>query len=167
MLISFPEPLLIMITIVMMIGSLLLILIPSIPVTALEWAIAIVFGAMTGFHRLTPFAGVLITVMMILGISSGVWMPLFGLKGRNVSCLSLVAFFIGMIIGTPVPIVGNFLGGMVAVFLVEFVRTGDHEHAFNSGESTFWVVLASMFVEFLMAVTVVITTIISIMMTAS
>lgn len=166
MLIDFPEPLLIMITIVMMIGSLFLILIPSIPVTALEWAIAIIFGAMTTFTRLPPLAALIITVMMILGISSGVWMPLFGLKGRKVSCLSLVAFFIGMIIGTPVPIVGSFLGGMAAVFLVEFVRTGDHDHAFDSSESAFWVVLASMFVEFLMAVTVVITTIISIMITA-
>lgn len=166
MFIDFPEPLLITITVVLMIGSLFLILIPAIPVTALEWAIAIIFGAMTGFTRMPLIAAVIVTIMMILGISSGIWMPLFGLKGRNVSCLSLVAFFIGMIIGTPVPIVGNFLGGMVAVFLVEFIRTGDHEHAFNSGETAFWVVLASMFVEFLMAVTVVITTIISIMVTA-
>ena len=166
MLIDFPEPLLILITIVMMIGSLFLILIPSIPVTALEWAIAIIFGAMTGFTRLPLLAAVIVTVMMVLGISSGLWMPLFGLKGRKVSCLSLLAFFVGMIIGTPVPIIGNFLGGMVAVFLVEFVRTGDYEHAFQSGETAFWVVLASMFVEFLMAVTVVLTTIISIFMTA-
>jgi hypothetical protein len=51
MLVNFPEPLLIIITIVLMIGSLFLILLPSIPVTALEWAIAIVFAAMTGFTR--------------------------------------------------------------------------------------------------------------------
>ena len=164
--IEFPEPLLILTTIVLMIGSLFLILVPSIPVTALEWAIAIIFGALTGFTRFPLWAGVIVTIMMVLGISSGVWMPLFGLKGRKVSCLSLIAFFIGMIIGTPVPIVGSFLGGMVAVFLLEFVRTGDHEHAFNTGETAFWVVLASMFVEFLMAVTVVLTTIISIIMTA-
>ena len=164
--IEFPEPLLILTTIVLMIGSLFLILVPSIPVTALEWAIAIIFGALTGFTRFPWWAGIIVTIMMILGISSGVWMPLFGLKGSKVSCLSLVAFFIGMIIGTPVPIVGSFLGGMVAVFLLEFVRTGDHEHAFNTGETAFWVVLASMFVEFLMAVTVVLTTIISIIMTA-
>ena len=166
MLVNFPEPLLIIITLTLMIGSLFLILVPSIPVTALEWAIAIIFGAMTGFTRLPLIAAVLITAMMILGISSGVWMPLFGLKGRNVSCMGLVAFFIGMIIGTPVPIVGSFIGGMLAVFLLEFVRTGDHDHAFQSGETAFWVVLASMFVEFLMAVTVVITTIISIVITA-
>lgn len=166
MLINFPEPLLILITIVLMIGSLFLILVPSIPVTALEWAIAIIFGAMTGFTRFPLWAALIVTIMMILGISSSVWMPLFGLKGRKVSCMSLVAFFIGMIVGTPVPIVGSFLGGMVAVFLFEFVRTGDHEHAFNTGETAFWVVLASMFVEFLMAVTVVLTTIISIIITA-
>lgn len=166
MLVSFPEPLLIIITLVLMIGSLFLILLPAIPVTALEWAIAIVFGALTGFTRLPLLAALLITVMMLLGVTSGIWMPLFGLKGRKISCMGLVAFFIGMIIGTPVPIIGNFLGGMVAVFLLEFVRTGDHDHAFKTGESAFWVVLASMFVEFLMAITVVITTIISIVITA-
>ncbi len=166
MLIDFPEPLLILITIVLMVGSLFLILIPSIPVTALEWAIAIVFGAMTGFTRFPLLAAVIVTVMMILGISSGLWMPLFGLKGRKVSCLSMVAFFIGMIIGTPVPIIGSLLGGMIAVFLVEFIRTGDHDEAFTSSETAFWVVLASMFVEFLMAITVVLTTIISIFVTA-
>ena len=80
--------------------------------------------------------------------------------------IGVINFVIGMIIGTPVPIVGSFIGGMLAVFLLEFVRTGDHDHAFKSGESAFWVVLASMFVEFLMAVTVVITTIISIVITA-
>lgn len=163
---NFAEPLLITITIALMIGALFLILVPSIPVTALEWAIAMIFGAFTVFERLPLPAAALITVMMILGISSGLWMPLFGLKGRKVSCMQLIAFFVGMIIGTPVPIVGNFIGGMMAVFLLEFLRTGDHDEAFKSGETAFWVVLASMFVEFLMAVTVVLTTIISIVVTA-
>jgi uncharacterized protein YqgC (DUF456 family) len=121
---------------------------------------------MTGFTRFPLIAVVIVTIMMILGVTSGLWMPFFGLQGRKVSCLSMVAFFIGMIIGTPVPIIGSFLGGMLAVFLVEFVRTGDHEHAFESGETAFWVVLASMFVEFLMAITVILTTIISIFLTA-
>ncbi|MGB7339805.1 MAG: DUF456 family protein [Phototrophicaceae bacterium] len=163
---DFAEPLLIVITISLMIGALFLILVPSIPVTALEWAIAMIFGAFTVFERLPLVAAVLITVMMILGISSGLWMPLFGLKGRKVSCMQLVAFFIGMIVGTPVPIVGSFIGGMLAVFLLEFVRTGKHDEAFQSSETAFWVVLASMFVEFLMAITVVLTTIISIILTA-
>lgn len=162
------EPILILITIVLMVGSLFLILVPSVPVTTLEWAIAMIFGALTGFSRLPLWAAAIITIMMILGITSSIWMPLFGLRGRKVSCLALVAFFVGMILGTgiPIPIVGNFIGGMIAVFLVEFLRTGDYEHAFNSGETAFFVVLASMFVEFLMAVTVIITTIIAIVITA-
>ncbi|MGJ3240149.1 MAG: DUF456 family protein [Anaerolineae bacterium] len=166
MLIDFSEPLLILITIVLMVGSLFLILLPSIPVTTLEWAIAMIFGALTGFSRLPLPAAAIITVMMILGISSAIWMPLLGLKGRKVSCMSLVAFFIGMIIGTPVPIIGSFIGGMLAVFLLEFVRTGDYDHALYTGETALWVILASMFVEFLMAVTVVITTIVAIVVTA-
>lgn len=168
MLMSIPDPVLITITLVLMVGSLFLIMVPSVPVTTLEWAIAIIFGALTGFTRFPLPAVVITTIMMLLGITSSIWMPLFGLRGKEVSCLALVAFFVGMILGTgiPIPIIGSFIGGMIAVFLVEFFRTGDHDHAFNAGESAFWIVLASMFVEFLMAVTVIITTVVAIVVTA-
>ncbi|MEO1289307.1 MAG: DUF456 family protein [Chloroflexota bacterium] len=160
------QTLLIGLTVISMIGALFLILLPSVPVTTLEWAIAMIFGAFTTFERLPWWAMLIITIVMIIGITSQLWMPLIGLKGRKVSCMELVAFFIGMILGTPVPIIGNFLGGMLAVFLLNFVRTGDHEHAFDRGETAFWVVLASMFVEFLMAITIVLTTIFAIVVTA-
>ncbi|MEL6308797.1 MAG: DUF456 family protein [Chloroflexota bacterium] len=167
-LLSIPDPILIAITLVLMIGSLFLILVPSVPVTTLEWSIAMLFGALTLFERFPLWAVIITTIMMVLGITSSIWMPLFGLRGKEVSCLALVAFFVGMILGTgiPIPIIGNFIGGMIAVFLVEYLRTSDYEHAFNAGETAFWVVLASMFVEFLMAVTVIITTVIAIVLTA-
>lgn len=168
MFLNIPDPILIVITLTLMVGALFLIALPSVPVTTLEWAIAMIFGALTVFERLPLIAVIIITIMMILGVTSGIWMPLFGLRGRKVSCMGLVVFFIGMILGTgiPIPIIGNLIGGMLALFLFEYVRTGDYEYAFDKGESAFWVVLASMFVEFLMAVTVIITTAISIVVTA-
>jgi len=168
MFVTIPDPILITIVMVLMCGSLFLILIPSVPVSTLEWTIAMLFGAMTVFERFPWWAALITTAMMLLGITSSIWMPLFGLRGRNVSCFALVAFFVGMILGTgiPIPIIGNFIGGMIAVFLVEFMRTGDADHAFDSGETAFKIILASMLVEFLMAITIIITTVFAIVLTA-
>lgn len=157
------------IAIAMMILCLFLIMIPSIPVTVLEWAIAIIYGALTRFTELNLIGALIVTILMIAGVTSSLWMPFLGLKGRKVSCLSMTAFFVGMFFGSviPIPIIGNFVGGAIAVFIVEYLNTGgDADHALDSSEAAFTVILLSMFVEFLMAGAIVLVTIISIVLTA-
>lgn len=164
----FDETIMIVITLGLMFFSLFLILIPAVPVTALEWAIAIVFGALTGFSRLPLLSGLIITILMILGVTSTLWMPFLGLRGRKISCLAMVGFFVGMILGTaiPIPIIGSFLGGMMGVFIVEYLQTSDYDHAMDAGESAVVIMVMSMFVEFMMAGAIVLVTIISIVGTA-
>jgi uncharacterized protein YqgC (DUF456 family) len=150
----------------LMIFCLFLILIPSIPVTVLEWAIALIYGALTQFALLSLPATLVVTLLMIAGITSSLWMPFLGLKGRKISCMAMVVFFVGMFLGTaiPIPIFGNFLGGAIAVFIYEYLTTGgDVDHAIDMGEATFTVVVMSMLVEFLMAAAIVGVTTISIL----
>jgi uncharacterized protein YqgC (DUF456 family) len=157
-----------LIAIGLMVLCLFLIMIPSVPVTVLEWAIAIIYGALTTFTRLNLIGVVIVTILMIAGITSSLWMPFLGLKGRKISCMAMAAFFIGMFFGTaiPIPIFGNFLGGAIAVFIFEYLNTGgDADHALDISEATFTVVLMSMLVEFLMAGGIVAVTAISILLT--
>jgi uncharacterized protein YqgC (DUF456 family) len=162
------ESLLIILTIAAMIISLFLILIPAVPVSALEWALALIFGALTGFTRLTPIAAIIVTVFMALGSTSGLWMPLIGFRGREISCLGMIAFFIGMIAGSvliPIPFIGTIIGGVVCVILVEFARLRRIKDAVQSGKSALKVVVYGMLAEFIFGAAIVVTTFVSILTT--
>lgn len=151
-----------------MIFSLFLIVIPAIPVSALVWGIAMVAGALTDFARLTPFAAVVITLFMAAGSTSGLWMPLFGMRGKQISILGFVAFFAGMIVGTaiiPIPFIGTIVGGVAGVILVEFARLREIAGAWQSGKSALRVILLSMLSELIFALLIIATFIISVVTT--
>lgn len=162
------EAVLVLIAMILMVATLFLILVPAVPVTALEWAIAMLLGVLTGFTRLTPAAAIIITILMAIGSTNGLWMPFFGLRGRQLSCLGLVAFFVGMIAGSllvPLPFIGTILGGMVGVMLVEFTRVRELRTAFESGGAALRLILYSMAAEFVFAVLVILVTMTSIITT--
>lgn len=151
---------------IIMTGTLFLILIPSVPVSALEWTIAILFGALTGFERLTLWAALIITLLMLMGSTSGLWLPFFGLKGRQISCMGMVAMFVGMAIGSGImPFIGTLIGGVIGVMFVEYVRGADVDDAFDTGKSTLVIMLMGMAAEFVFASAIVFTTLVSIVMT--
>jgi uncharacterized protein YqgC (DUF456 family) len=154
------EPVLILITIPLMLVSLVLILVPAVPVAALEWAIAIVFAVLTGlqngtpFERLTPAAALLITGLMIFGSTSGLWMPLLGMRGKEFSCLGLVGFFAGVILGgflIPIPLLGSIIGGMIAVFAIQFLQSRDPKQALQSSGTALKLMFYGMAAEFVFA----------------
>jgi uncharacterized protein YqgC (DUF456 family) len=150
--------------------SLLLIVIPPVPVGALEWAIAILFGLLTGFERLTPSAAVIITVLMIAGITSDFWLPALGFRtGEQVSCMGMVAFFVGMVVGSiliPIPILGSFIGGVGAVVVVEYAQLKEMRQAFRRGGKALKMILYSMVAEFVFAAAIFGVTLVSIVTTA-
>jgi uncharacterized protein YqgC (DUF456 family) len=157
------------ITVLVMVGCLSLILIPSVPVTALEWAIALIFGLLTGFERFTPTGAIVATVLMVIGATSGLWMPFIGLKGRQISCMGMIAFFVGMGIGSaviPIPFLGTIIGGVVGVMLLEYMRGRDTDQAIESGKTALRVVIYGMIAEFIFASAIVVTVIVSLMLTA-
>lgn len=166
------QSLLVLITVVLMGASLLLIVIPPVPVGALEWAIAIVFGLATGFTRLTPAAALIITLLMIAGVTSDFWLPALGFRTGGadaISCWGMVAFFIGMIVGgivIPIPVIGSFIGAIGGVMLVEYAQLREAKRAFDSGGKALRMLIYSMVAEFIFAAAIVAVTLISIATTA-
>jgi uncharacterized protein YqgC (DUF456 family) len=168
--IQLAQSVLVTLTVVVMGLSLLLIVIPPVPVGALEWAIAILFGLLTGFERLTPSAAVIITVLMIAGITSDFWLPALGFRtGEQVSCMGMVAFFVGMVVGSiliPIPILGSFIGGVGAVVVVEYAQLKEMRQAFRRGGKALKMILYSMVAEFVFAAAIFGVTLVSIVTTA-
>lgn len=166
------EAILIIITAILMLLALGLILIPAIPVSALEWAIAMVFTGLSvvlEYNRITIPAALLMTLFMIIGSTSQFWMPLFGLRGRQVSCLGLLAFFVGMIVFTPlipIPFVGTIIGGMIGIFIVEYARIRELREALQRGTIALKLILYGMIAEFTFALAIFITFLVSIATTA-
>jgi len=158
-----------LITLILMVIGLMLILIPAVPVSALQWTIAIIYAALTGFQRVTPAAALLMSLFMILGATSGLWLPFFGLKGRNLSCLGLLAFFIGTIAGSffiPIPILGALIGGVAGVMMVEYAQILEMGQAIQRGWTAVKLILMTMVAEFIFAVLIFATFVISVLSTA-
>ena len=156
--------LLIPLTLLLMILALILIVIPVVPVAALEWTILMIFGALTGFERLTVPAAIVATTLMILGSTSQYWAPFLGLKGKQMTCLGLIAFFVGAAVGTgliPIPILGTLIGGVVAVMIVEFINTQNWRQALVGGRAALRTFVIGMIMEFIFAVAIVATMIFS------
>lgn len=151
------DTLLIPLALIAMILGLVLIVVPVIPVPAVEWAIAMIFGAFTGFHRLTLPAAAVMTVLMIIGSTSGFWMPFLGLRGREMSCLGLLGFFAGFILGTaiPIPLCGSFIGGILGVFVVQLAQDRNLKSALTGSSRALQLTLYGMVAEFLFGLLIV------------
>jgi uncharacterized protein YqgC (DUF456 family) len=157
------EAFLIPLALILMILALFLVVIPVIPVAAVEWAIAMVFGALTAFERLTVPAAIIMTVFMIIGSTSQYWAPFLGLKGKEMSFLGILAFFVGAILGTaiPIPIIGSLIGGLIAVIIVEFLNSQDWRKALIGGKAALKTFVVGMVMEFIFSAMIVGTMIIS------
>lgn len=168
------ESVLILLTMLLMLLSLCLIVIPVVPVSALEWALAMVFAgvslALTGSSRVTLPAGILMTLLMLLGSTSALWMPFLGLRGKEISCFGLLAFFVGCIIGgivIPVPVLGSMVGGVLAVVVVEYAKIREFRQAVRSGGTALKMIVYGMAAEFIFAVAIVGTFIVSVLTTTT
>jgi uncharacterized protein YqgC (DUF456 family) len=159
------EGVLIVLAVVLMVAGLALVVIPAVPVAALEWAIVMAFGVLTGFTRTPLVAVALVTLFMLLGSTAGLWLPLFGLEGQGVSCLGLLAFFVGCAVGgalIPAPILGTLIGGVVGVMLVEFAKLREFRAALRRGGAALRVILTGMALEFVFALAILATFLVSV-----
>ncbi len=163
------DSILVLLVALLMLLSLALVVIPVVPVAALEWAIALVYAALTGFQRVTVPAAVLMTAFMLAGSTSGLWLPYFGLRGRGVSCLGLLAFFLGCALGTaaiPVPVLGTLIGGVAGVFLAEYARAREWRAALGGSGLALRVILVGMGLELAFAAAILLTFLVSVLTTA-
>ena len=79
--------------------GLLLAFIPIMPGTMIVWIIGMVAAVLDQFQHITPTAAVIMTAIMLLGVSSDFWLPALGVKTGGMSCLAAVGSLIGGFLG--------------------------------------------------------------------
>ncbi len=132
------QPLQLAVATIGMVAALILSFIPVLPGPVLVWAVAIIFGISEGFHRITPVAGIVMTLIMIAAVGSDLWLPLLGVKTGGVTCLGAVGSFIGGAIGTfliPIPLLGTLIGCVIGALLFELMRYRELRKALQAGQS--------------------------------
>jgi hypothetical protein len=128
--------LLLILTTLLMLVAVGLAFIPILPGPLLPWAVGVAFGFLDGWQRLTPAAGIIMTALMLVGVTADYWRPLLGGQAGGLTCLASIGSFVGGIIGTlviPIPILGTLIGCVVGALVVELVKFGDIQKALQAG----------------------------------
>lgn len=155
--------------VVFMVAGMFLAFIPFVPGPALVWVIGFAYALITDFERITVLAVILMTVLMLLGATSDVWLRAMGVSTRGTSCWGTTGSFIGGLLGTffiPIPVLGTVIGLILGALLVEFMRLGEIKPAVSAGRSALELFILGKMVEFGMSTAIVIVFIISAMLTA-
>ncbi len=132
-----PRLLLILAT-ALMVVTLVLAFIPILPGSLMPWAVGIVYGLLTGWTRITPLAGVIMTLLMLVGVTADYWRPLLGAKTTGMGCRTSLGSFAGGLLGTfliPIPLVGTVIGLVVGALVMEFVQFRDLAKAMTAGQA--------------------------------
>ena len=138
--------------ILVMLLALVISIVPYLPGPALLWAVGTIFAIATKFEHVTPLAVVIMTLFMLIGSTTEIWLRGLGMKTRGASCWGTLGSIIGGIIGTFfMPIIGTLIGAVLGALLIEFMRLGDTRKAFEAGRSAFEMFILGMIVEFAMS----------------
>lgn len=162
------ESVLIVIALVLMILSLPVSVIPFVSGPLLQWVIALIFGLLTGFDRLTIPIFALMTGVMAAGATSDLWLPVVGIRVQGGSCLTSIGSLFGALAGTfllPIPIFGTVIGLVGGALLVELMRLGELRAAMQAGRVAFQLYLVGIMVEFAMSVAILLLFVASLLLT--
>jgi uncharacterized protein YqgC (DUF456 family) len=124
----------------MMVLTLILAFVPILPGPLMPWAVAIVYGVLTGWQRITPLAAVIMTLLMLVGVTADYWRPLLGAKTTGMGCRTSLGSFAGGLIGTfiiPIPLLGTVIGLVAGALVMEFMQFGDLKKAMGAGRAAF------------------------------
>ncbi|MGB7539492.1 MAG: DUF456 domain-containing protein [Anaerolineales bacterium] len=127
--------LLYVVLIVMLIG-LIGVVVPLLPGIELVWLAGMGYGILHGFNWPGVFAMIGITVLLLVGLSSDIWITGLGLKSTGTSLLSILIGVLLLIVGSIflTPLVGILLG-LGGMILLEFRRHRDWKKAVSSAGS--------------------------------
>lgn len=145
-------------TLILMIVALLLSIIPFVSGPLLLWGISIIYAILTGFQQVTVISIILISLLGLVGTTSGFWTPMLGMRTRDASCSSVFGTILGGLIGTfaiPVPLLGTLLGAIAGAILVEVLAVGDLAKAVRAGGFAFQSFIVGMVFEFLLSVAMI------------
>jgi uncharacterized protein YqgC (DUF456 family) len=121
------------------------------PGPLLLWGISIGYGLLTNFQHLTILSAVIITALMLIGITKDIWLPLLGMKTQGASCSSAFGMILGGLVGTftiPIPLIGTLVGAMIGAIILELLRLGDMQKALQAGGFAFRSFVLGMLTEF-------------------
>ncbi len=143
--------LLIVVGIVMAFGVFAAVL-PVVPGPALVWFAAMIYALFTGFGEIGLLPLVALTLLMILGSTTNVWMSALGVRATGGSLWAVLGGMVGMVVGLVLffPI-GALIGAVVGALGIELVRTRDWRKALKIGGGTLGGYLLGVVAEFLIA----------------
>lgn len=136
------------ITIVVMALLLLVTIVPIIESSLFIWGLGLLYAVLTGLMPLPAL--IVMTLLMLLGVTSDYWLPIFGLRIQGMSCLGAVGSLVGGIVGTlliPVPILGTIVGMIAGAMLFEFARLRELRHSIQAGKAALKLYLWGIVVE--------------------
>jgi uncharacterized protein len=127
------QPLLVLITAVVMLIGLAGVFLPVLPGIELVWLAALGYGILHGFTTagVLCFAG--ITLLVAIGLSSDIWITGLGMKTAGTSLLAMAAGGFLLVVGSLffTPLVGLLLG-LAGVLVVELLRHRNWKKALSS-----------------------------------
>ncbi len=132
-----PTILLILAT-VLMVVTLVLAFVPILPGPLMPWAVAIVYGLLTSWQRITPLAAIIMTLLMLVGVTADYWRPLLGAKTTGMGCRTSLGSFAGGFLGTfliPIPLLGTVIGLVAGALVMELAQFGDLKKAMGAGRA--------------------------------
>ena len=108
------------------------VVLPGLPGLGLMWLAALGFGLAGGFSDGGWSAFAIITVLAIVGLLLGIWLPKKATESADVSRRTIWLGVIGAVIGFfLIPVVGVVVGGALGVFLSELQRRWNAGPAWN------------------------------------
>ncbi len=134
------ESSLLALSVVLMGVGLIVAFIPLVPASLLLWLIGGITAYLEGFERVPVVSVVIMTMLMILGSTNEIWLPLLGIRAAGGSCWSSLGAFIGGILGTifiPIIFVGTLVGYAIGALVFELARLRELRRAMQAGRSAF------------------------------
>jgi uncharacterized protein YqgC (DUF456 family) len=114
------------ITMLVMLIGLVGLVIPLFPGIVVIWLGALGYGILAGFNTVGIVFFVLITLLMLVGVTIDNVLMGVGARRGGASWVSIGLGLVAGIIGTLlVPPIGGLIAAPLAVFLVEYLRVGD------------------------------------------
>jgi uncharacterized protein len=125
---------------------------PVVPGPALVWFAAMIYAIGTNFQAPGIVILIILTLLMIVGSTTNIWMSALGIKVTGGSVWGILGGLAGMLIGTLLffPI-GALIGVVVGTLGVELIVTGDWRKALRIGGATAGGFMLGVVAEFLVA----------------
>ena len=113
------------------------VVLPGLPGLGLMWLAALGFGLAGGFSEGGWSAFVIITVLAVVGLLLGIWLPKKATESAGVPRRTIWLGVLGGVIGFfAIPVLGVLVGGALGVFASELQRRRDAGKAWNAAWRT-------------------------------